>query len=76
MRFGSAKPANLSRELARLLALYRQQRTNFQAHPEQAAALVAAGPDELLANMDAQELAAWTVVAGVLLNLDATITKS
>lgn len=63
-------------EVERLLALYRKQRADFRAHPERAAALVAAAPDRLPADTDAYELAAWTVVAGVLLNLDATITKS
>ena len=63
-------------EVARLLALYRQQRTNFQRKPGRAAALVGASSDKLSAGTDDHELAAWTVVASVLLNLDATITKS
>ena len=62
-------------ELARLLALYREQRINFQSQPERAEALVAASLDKIPANADAHELAAWTIVASVLLNLDATITK-
>ncbi|TAH34360.1 MAG: DUF1553 domain-containing protein [Planctomycetota bacterium] len=54
-------------EVRILLELLGAQRRRYQADPQAAAALVAgADPD----------LAAWTVVANVLLNLDETITKS
>jgi hypothetical protein len=60
-------------ELGRLLALYREQRANFEKDPAAAEKLVR---DYLPKDETATpELAAWTVVANVLLNLDETLTK-
>jgi hypothetical protein len=63
-RSRAPKPA----ELERLVRLYEQQRAHFSQNLK-AAAEVGKGkqPDA--------ELAAWTMVANVLLNLDGTITK-
>jgi uncharacterized membrane protein len=60
-------------EVGRLLALFREQRANFEKDPAAAEKLVR----PYLAKDDAAspELAAWTVVANVLLNLDETLTK-
>lgn len=60
-------------ERARLVALATEERAHFAADPESAAALV--GEGELPEGVDSAELAAWTVVANVLLNLDELITK-
>ncbi len=54
-------------ELDHLLRLYRESLDKYRHDPAAARAL--AGKD------DAPELAAWTVVANVLLNLDETVTK-
>ncbi len=62
-----AKPA----ELDRLAALYAQQLTNYKASPKTADQLLKGENREL----PAPELAAWTLVANVLLNLDETLTK-
>ena len=47
---------------------------NDHAKPAQAAALIAIGASKR-ANLEATELAAWTVVASTILNLDQTVTK-
>ena len=62
-----AKPA----ELDRLAALYDQQLANYKAVPQTANKLLKGENREL----PAPELAAWTLVANVLLNLDETLTK-
>jgi hypothetical protein len=62
------------REVEKLAALYEKALAKYRADPKAAAALVkycrvsAEG-------LKVEELAAWTVVANVLLNLDETITK-
>jgi len=57
-------------ELAPLLSFEERQLARFRADPEAARAVAgAAAPGE------AAELAAWTMVANVLLNLDETLTK-
>lgn len=61
------KPA----ELARLMALYAQERTHYAADPKAAQAM-AGGP---ATQTNLPEVAALTVVSNVLLNLDETLTK-
>jgi hypothetical protein len=56
-------------ELDQIVALFTQQFARFKADPPAARDL--AGK----AIGDAAEIAAWTVVANVLLNLDETLTK-
>src|SRR5205807_8040532 len=62
-------------ELNQLLALYRSGREKYSKDAAAAKALVSAGNFGLPLAADAAEVAAWTVVANVLLNLDETITK-
>lgn len=62
-----AKPA----ELDRLAALYDQQLANYKAAPQTADKLLKGEAREL----PSPEMAAWTLVANVLLNLDETLTK-
>jgi hypothetical protein len=57
-------------ELAVLVELYRAQRAVYSRRPEDARALVGE-----VGARDSVELAAWTVVANALLNLDETITR-
>jgi hypothetical protein len=47
----------------------------YKADPKAAAELLRVGQHPLPANADAAELAAWTSVARVLLNLHETITR-
>jgi len=57
-------------ELAPLLSFEKQQLERFKADPDAARAVAGAGPPA-----ETAELAAWTMVANVLLNLDETLTK-
>jgi hypothetical protein len=59
-------------EVDRLLALYRQQLARYSADPEAARRAVEGFE---AAGASPAELATWTVVANVLLNLDETVTK-
>jgi mono/diheme cytochrome c family protein len=59
------------REIDVLLALYRDNLETYKNDPAAAKALVKDPKD-----LDPAELAAWTVIANVLLNLDETITKN
>jgi hypothetical protein len=61
-------------ESDRLVALYQQQFKSYQGDPA-AAARVIKGGGGVAARHRAPELAAWTIVANVLLNLDETLTK-
>jgi hypothetical protein len=57
-------------ELAPLLSFEEQQLARFKADPQAARSVAGAAPAG-----EAAELAAWTMVANVLLNLDETLTK-
>ena len=62
-------------ETGRLTALFDAQLAAYTADPGAAAALVRQNPvphDDL----SAPDLAAWTIVANVILNLDEALTKS
>jgi hypothetical protein len=61
-------------EVEVLVKLYREQLEKYHKDAAAARAMVKNGGD-LPAGVEAAELAAWTVVANVLLNLDETITK-
>ncbi|MDX2039924.1 MAG: PSD1 and planctomycete cytochrome C domain-containing protein [Acidobacteriota bacterium] len=65
-------------ELSELLGLFNRQRERFLAGDLNAWNLATNDPDKAFAlpkNVRMEELAAWTAVARVLLNLDETITK-
>jgi hypothetical protein len=62
-------------ELNLLLQLYRENADKYRKDPAAAKALALSGLPEPRKEMNMTELAAWTVVANVLLNLDETITK-
>ncbi len=59
-----------------LAALYESELATYRADAAGAAKLATEPLGPLPANADAAEMAAWTVVANVLLNLDAVLTKS
>ncbi len=61
-------------ELEVLLGLYRQQLAKYRADPGAAEKLLAVG-DAAHGTTDPAELAAWTIVASAILNLDETVTK-
>ncbi len=58
-------------ELRRLSALYTREQTRYQANPKAALSLAGGATT----TPDTAELAALTIVANVLLNLDETLTK-
>ena len=62
------------REIARLATLYEQQLNYFRGHEAEAGKVL---NDQIMASSkeNSSELAAWTMVANVLLNLDETLTK-
>jgi hypothetical protein len=66
-------------ELETLLAFLQQQKDRFASEPEQNAIQLATGSSEgkldLPANVAASDVAAWTAVTRVLLNLDEVVTK-
>lgn len=62
-------------ELKELLAVYRDHLAEFQKNPDAAKALLAVGATSPAAAIPAAELAAWTMVANLILNLDEVITK-
>ena len=64
-----------AKELAVLLALYRQTLEKYRKETVAARQLTASVAGAPPRELDTAELAAWTVVANVLLNLDETITK-
>lgn len=60
------------RRLDEALAAYRAR---FRASPAAAAELIRVGESSVDAQLDPVELAAWTTLAAVILNLDETLTK-
>ncbi len=59
-------------ELDRVLAYYREQLTRYRADNKAAAEVIGVKTDP---PTNAAELAAWTLVANVLLNMDETLSK-
>jgi hypothetical protein len=62
-------------ELNGLLALYEKTLQRFQAEPVKAKNVAGQPPGEAPKEFDAAELAAWTMVGNVLLNLDEILMK-
>ena len=62
-------------EQATLMRLFQKQFTEFRRRAADAAALLKTGEAEVDRQFDSSELAAWTTVASVLLNLDEVVTQ-
>ncbi|HVW00913.1 MAG TPA: DUF1553 domain-containing protein, partial [Planctomycetaceae bacterium] len=62
-------------ETERLVRLYEQSREKFAADPSAAQTMATNPLGDVPAGMDVVDLAAWTVVGNVLLNLDETLMK-
>ncbi len=73
-RTATGRAAN-ERELAVLRGIYDAQLARFRADATAAADLMAVGEAPRDERFDVCELAAWTMVASTLLNLDETLTK-
>jgi hypothetical protein len=64
-----------ARETDVLRDLLRQQLTTFRRNRPAAEELLRVGDSPRRTRLDAAELAAWTMVASTILNLDETITR-
>jgi hypothetical protein len=64
-----------NKELAVLQRIYDKQLAKYQKDKDAALKLVSVGESKRPAELDVSELAAWTAVGNVLLNLDEVITK-
>jgi hypothetical protein len=62
-------------ELAVVLKLYQDQLAIYQKDPEAAVKLISVGDSPRNEKLDPAELAAWSMIGSVLLNLDETVTK-
>ncbi len=65
-----------SEEATQLAELLQKHRTEYTADPKAAEALVSVGISEKPKDMNVTDLAAWTSVSRVLLNLNETITRN
>jgi hypothetical protein len=63
------------KELAILTAQYVKQHQRFEANKGAADQLLAIGDSDPTAGLDTIELAAWTTVASIILNLDESISR-
>jgi hypothetical protein len=70
----SRAPDEFERE--QLLALIQSQREHYDAHPEAADELLGVGLTPVPPGLDRVELAAWTSVARVVLNLHEAMTRN
>jgi len=62
-------------EVQRLIQLFEQQLSRYKEDVDAAKKMATSELGSAPETMDVHELAAWTVVANVLLNLDEMITK-
>jgi hypothetical protein len=58
-----------------LIRILTEQSDHFRQHPEAVTKLLAVGESPRDEKLDQAELAAWTTVTSVILNLDETVTK-
>ena len=64
-----------AKELEVLLDVFKASLAKFEADKEAATKLINVGESKPNEKLDASQLAAWTIVANLILNLDETITK-
>ena len=64
-----------AKESGRLKSLYQKELAQFRADPKTAAEMGSGAKGRPIEGLDVAKLAAWTVLANVLLNLDETVTK-
>jgi mono/diheme cytochrome c family protein len=74
LELAAGRKADVTRQDS-LQSLYHRQASLFHQHPERAEALLAFGEYPRDKQLDAAELAAWTTVASVVMNLDEVLTK-
>jgi hypothetical protein len=64
-----------AQESAVLMEAAQEALADYRQHTDEATALLKVGASKSDPRLDPKELAAWTTVAGIILNLDETITK-
>ena len=64
-----------SAETNRVVRLFKAQLEHYRQHEDAALKMATVPLGPLPEDMNAAEVAAWTVVASVLLNLDETLSK-
>ncbi|MBI2481277.1 MAG: DUF1553 domain-containing protein, partial [Planctomycetia bacterium] len=74
-RLATGRPPS-DAELSVMHAVLREQTELYQDKSEQAKQLLTNGDQSWNSELDACELAAWTMIASMVLNLDETVTKS
>ena len=74
LRLCQGRPAD-SDEAEVLIGLFATELDHYREHPEAAHALATDPLGPLPPGLSADEMAAWTTIANVLLNLDAVLTK-
>lgn len=74
LKLSLIRPAQ-AEQIAPLLKLYKSELKYYQSHPEEAAKLLENQLNPLPAEYNKSELAAWTVIANVLLNMDGVLSK-
>jgi hypothetical protein len=74
LRLCQCRPAR-AEQVAQLVELFATEREHYRKDSKAAKALATDPLGPLPEGMEAEELAAWTVVANVLLNMDAVLTK-
>ena len=62
-------------EIKVLLDVYKNQLAEFRKNEEAAGKLLNVGSFKANVELDKHELAAWTTIASMILNLDETVTK-
>ena len=70
----AARPLDAA-DLADLVGAYRNQRAYYKDHAEDAGKLIAVGESAPDPKLNPEELAAWTMVANLVLNLDEVVNK-
>jgi hypothetical protein len=66
----------VAEQVTTVLTLLQSEQSHFREDQKAALELVSEQPTPAAAQTDVAELAAWTVIANVLLNMDAILTKS
>jgi hypothetical protein len=63
-------------ELPLLQQALRQQREHYRAHPDDARKLIHNGESKPANSLEPTELAAWTMLSNLVLNLDETVCRN
>jgi hypothetical protein len=73
-KLATARPPD-ARESAELMALYQDHLANYTKNVESAKKLIAVGESKPDSKLNPSELAAWTLIGNLILNLDEVMNK-